>query len=158
MKLRMAFAGIVAGAVAATVLATGQPAFADTVNGTCGSGSPSPPGYGFCLYWGQNYDGSRTNIDTLGISNFPVGGSTSLTYKSSGSGQGERLGNNNGSVRNYAFNCYYTIYYDTGYNGWSKTLSMWGGDGVYPWQLKGSEQGNLLNNVRSLQRGTCIGY
>src|SRR6187431_1364516 len=84
---------LVAVCIAATVFAA-TPAHA-AVSANCGFDYG-----GMCVYWGQSYNGSHTNI-TEEVANYPVGGNTAYKFKSSGTGQGQYIGNNNGSNRNY---------------------------------------------------------
>lgn len=123
---------------------------------TAGSASASPTTncavapYGpNCIFYSQNYDGSHTGVPE-NLSNFPVSGSTAYRYLSSGSGQGQYLGNNNGSLSNRDNVCAVTAWYSTNSRGPFLTLTRYG-VGVY--QARGAQQGQLLNNIRSQSWG-----
>jgi len=138
-------------AVAAAVVLAGQLAWAANSDAAV-SGSCSHSLYGLCEYWGQSYNDSHTMIyNVSGVANLPISGSTSYVFKSSGSGQGEYLGNNNGSVRNYA-DTSVNLYYNTNYSGPELTLSQWNSSGSGNGKA-GSGQGSLLNNLRSFTFG-----
>ncbi|GIH07560.1 hypothetical protein Rhe02_56270 [Rhizocola hellebori] len=123
------------------------PAQAATVDANCGFQN------GHCIYWGQSYNGSHSNISG-DVSNYPVSGSTSFTYKSSGTGQGQRIGNNNGSNRNYELFCRIRIWYNANYAGPNLVLAQYGEPG---WERAGSQLGVLLNNIRSSDTEICYG-
>ena len=136
-------------AVTAAVVMTGQLVWAAnsdaTVSATCGHSEQ-----GLCEYWGQSYDGSHSMINHVAeVPNLPISGSTSYVFVSSGTGHGEYLGNNNGSVRNYA-DVSINLYYNTNYSGPELTLSQWNTSG---YSKAGSQQGSLLNNLRSFTFG-----
>lgn len=105
-----------------------------------------------CIFWGQAYDGSHTGVAEA-VSNFPVSGSTSYRFLSSGSGQGQYIGNNNGSDRNLDTACAVTLWYDPNppNSGPHLTLSRYPQSG---YQRAGSQLGSLLNNIRAQTR-TC---
>lgn len=109
------------------------------------------PDYGMCVYWGQSYNGSYTNISEE-VANYPTTGSTIYTFKTAGTGQGQRIGNNNGSNRNYSIFCNVVIYYNPNFSGPTVTLANWGNPG---WQRAGSGLGVLLNNMRSSRSTYC---
>lgn len=135
-------------AAAAAVAAAGAMAL---LPATAAQASPSSSctvaSYGpLCIYWGQSYNGSHTGVPEA-VSNFPVSGSTSYKYLSSGTGQGEYIGNNNGSVSNDDSTCTAFLWYDQNYSGPELTLTK---HGLTGYQKAGSAQGSLLNNLRSL--------
>jgi hypothetical protein len=99
-----------------------------------------------CIYWGQSYNDSHSGV-VEAVSNFPVSGSTSYKYLSAGTGQGQFIGNNNGSVINDDTTCTAFLWYSTGSSGPELTLSRHGTTGD---EKAGSAQGTLLNNLRSL--------
>lgn len=98
-----------------------------------------------CIYWGQSYNGSHAGVAEA-VSDFPVSGTTSYRYMSSGTGQKEFIGNNNGSNRNYDTVCTLTIWYNPGYSGYTLTLPTYPLSG---YQRAGSGLGTLLNNIRA---------
>jgi len=133
---------------ALVVLASGQAAFAGGSEASVSS-SCSQSLYGLCEYWGQSYDGAHSMIyNVTEVANLPVSGSTSYVFLSSGSGQNQYLGNNNGSLRNYA-DVSINLFYNTNYSGPELTLGQGNVSGSGS-AKKGSEQGSLLNNLRSL--------
>ncbi|WP_432843305.1 hypothetical protein [Dactylosporangium sp. CA-092794] len=146
MRRRGVFAFITAAAATTAVaLLPAGTAHSATVDANCGFQN------GHCIYWGQSYSGSFANISG-DVPDYPVSGSTSLTYKSSGTGQGERIGNNNGSHRNYEVFCRIRIWYNPNYSGPNLVLAQYGEPG---WQLAGSQLGTLLNNIRSSDTEIC---
>lgn len=124
---------------------------ASAVNATCVIGA-----YGDdCIYWGQSYNGSHSGVSEE-VLNFPVSGTTEYKYLSAGSGQGQYLGNNNGSNRNYDSVCVLTIWYNPAssggvFSGPSLTLAKYPLSG---YGRAGSGLGTLLNNIRG-QSWTC---
>lgn len=132
--------------VAATVVALlpGSPAQA-AVDGVCGYQ------LGHCIWWGQAYDGSHSNI-TEPVANYPTSGSTPYTYRSSGSGQGQRIGNNNGSNANFLVFCRIRLWYSPNYSGPAVVMAQYLEPG---WARAGSELGTLLNNIRSSDEEIC---
>jgi hypothetical protein len=146
MRFRIpVYAGSVV-AVAAATLMMAAPANAD-VYPFCGEND------GHCIFWGQNYDGSMSTV-VGDVPNFPVSGSTQYTFQSSGTGQGQRIGNNNGSDANYDLFCQVKLWYSPNYAGPSVTLTQEYSTG---WARHGSELGSLLNNIRSQQEINCQG-
>ncbi len=131
----------------AVALLPAGPANAATVDANCEFEN------GHCIYWGQSYNGSHSNISG-DVSNYPVSGSTNFTYKSSGTGQGQYIGNNNGSNRNYLLFCRIRIWYNPNYTGASLVLAQYGNPG---WERAGSQLGALLNNIRSSDTEICYG-
>lgn len=104
-------------------------------------------GYGdHCVHWGQNYDGSHSGIWQSTVPDFPVTGSTHWVYMSAGTGQGQYIGNNNGSNQNLDRICQLRLFYDPGYGTPSVTLGTYGSS---TWQKQGGGLGTLLNNIRS---------
>lgn len=107
-----------------------------------------------CIHWGQSYNGSQSGV-TEAVENFPVSGSTSYVYLGSGSGQGQFIGNNNGSNRNLDTLCYLTIWYNPAsggvFSGISRTFTPYPNAG---YQAAGSGLGTLLNNIRG-QTWSC---
>ncbi|RQX12213.1 hypothetical protein DDE19_29015 [Micromonospora ureilytica] len=128
--------------VAATLLPAGP---AQAIDDNCGEQN------GHCIYWGQNYNGSHSNV-VESVPNYPTSGSTPYTFRSSGSGQGQRIGNNNGSNRNYLQRCRIRLWYNPNYSGPNVVLAQYGDPG---WQRRGSELGSLLNNIRSSDEEIC---
>lgn len=103
-----------------------------------------------CIYWGQAYNNSHSGV-LEAVSNFPVSGSTSYKYLSSGTGAGEYIGNNNGSVANDDTQCTLFLWYNQNDSGPELTLSVYGTSGA---KKAGSGLGSLLNNLRS-QSWSC---
>lgn len=133
----------------AALVAVGQLALAMTAGASVGTDCSTPQS-GLCEYWGQSYDGSHSRIyNVTEVANLPVSGSTPYVFLSSGSGNGEYLGNNNGSVRNYN-DVSVNLYYNTNFSGPELTLSQYNTSG---YQKAGSAQGSLLNNLRSFTLG-----
>jgi hypothetical protein len=127
-----------------------SPAMASDITSSCPVG-----GYGTgvdCIFYSEAYNGSHTGV-LYGVLNFPVSGSTEYKYLSSGAGQGQYIGNNNGSNRNTNTGYYYRIYYSQNLAGYQVTLSPYGATG---YERAGSQLGNLLNNIRS-QEIYCTG-
>jgi hypothetical protein len=146
MGRRTVFAALTSAATfAAVALLPASPAQAATADGNCGFQN------GHCIYWGQSYNGSRTNISG-DVSNYPTSGSTIFTFKTAGSGQGQRIGNNNGSNRNYELFCRIRIWYHANYTGPNLVLAQYGEPG---WERAGSQLGTLLNNIRSSDTEIC---
>ena len=133
-------------AVLGAVFAFAGPASA-TPTSSCTVAADGPG----CLFYSQAYNGSHTGVPEL-VSNFPTSGSTAYTFKSAGSGQGQRIGNNNGSNRNADTACSVILWYNTGASSGPSVVLNKYGTGVY--QRKGSELGTLLNNLRS-QSWSC---
>lgn len=98
-----------------------------------------------CIFWGQSYNNSRTGVAEV-VDNFPVSGSTAYRYLSAGTGQGEYIGNNNGSDRNLDTACAVTLWYNPGQGGPHVGLTRYPQSGH---QRAGSQLGVLLNNIRS---------
>lgn len=98
-----------------------------------------------CIFYLEAYDGSHTGVYDI-VSNFPVSGSTSYVFLTSGTGKGSYLGNDNGSNRNTDTGTCPTIYYSTGYSGPALSLNKYGLTG---YEEAGSGLGSLLNNIRS---------
>jgi hypothetical protein len=98
-----------------------------------------------CIFWGQSYNGSHTGVAEP-VANFPVSGSTPYVYLSSGTGRGERIGNNNGSDRNLDTACTAILWYDPNHRGPNIALTRYPQSG---YQRAGSALGTLLNNIRS---------
>lgn len=132
-------AAAVAALAAPVLLAAGPAQAAPRANCTSGAFQDH------CIFWGQSYNGSHTGVAEA-VDNFPVGGSTPYVYLSSGTGQGQYIGNNNGSDRNLDTACAVTIWYDPGPGGPNITLSKYPQSG---YQRAGSQLGTLLNNIRA---------
>jgi hypothetical protein len=99
-----------------------------------------------CIYWGQSYNNSHT-ASFGNVSNFPTSSCGIYKYLSSGTGQGQCLGNNNGSVLNLSVQCA-SLYYDPNYGGISFTLRPGAG-------AAGPQLDALLNNLRSVKFHAC---
>jgi hypothetical protein len=140
--MAIATAGVLASAMAITT----TPAHANPT-----TDCPIGPSFGVdCIFWGQGYDGSHSGVVET-VSDFPVSGSTSYVYVSSGTGQGEYIGNNNGSNINTDTACRLNIWYDPGYAGHEVTFMP---HGTSQFEAAGSGLGFLLNNIRS-QNWSC---
>jgi|SRR5215831_14480689 len=153
VRIRSLTAGIaVVAVVAGALIGVAPPAQAAGVSPSCGP--VRWQGYdAVCFYWGQSYNGSHSFVyDTGQTANFPVSGQTNLVFTSLGTGQWEYIGNNNGSVRNYNYSERTALFYDPNFGGPSIILSAYGLSG---YQRAGSQQGQLLNNVRSMLRPCC---
>lgn len=137
------------GIALATLLAVLLPAApaSAAVKSTCTSTAGD-----LCIYWGQSFDGSKSGVDNSSVSNYPVSGSTGYIYVAAGMGQGQYLGNNNGSTRNYHRTCQQRLYYDPSFGGTFITLGRYLQSG---YSKAGTEQGALLNNLRSHRRVNC---
>lgn len=142
MKRSRILAGVVgiAAAGAMALLPAGSAQAAPTSSCTAASFGP------LCIYWGQSYNDSHSGV-VEAVSNFPTSGSTSYKYLSSGTGQGQYIGNNNGSVINDDTTCTAFLWYGTSSTGPELTLSKHGTTGD---RKAGTGQGQLLNNLRSL--------
>ena len=125
----------------AIIVIPGSPASA-AVTSTCTLGHSNMQN---CIFWGQAYNNSKSGV-TGHVSNFPVTGTTGYIYKSAGTGQGQYLGNNNGSNRNMDQHCNMALYYDPNYSGPSLGFAPNPSPG---YQKAGSGLGQLLNNMRS---------
>ncbi|MEJ3748574.1 hypothetical protein WEI85_35500 [Actinomycetes bacterium KLBMP 9797] len=141
MRVSRIAAGIAASvALVAPAVLIGGPASA-TPHAPCVIG----PEEDHCIYWGQSYSGSHSGVPEE-VANFPVSGATPYIYLAAGSGQGERIGNNNGSDQNLDTTCEVTLWYDPNFAGPSVTLTSYPLSGH---QRAGSQLGTLLNNIRS---------
>ena len=136
-----------AGALVAAMVLAASPAFANT---DPSSSCPILSGGGYdCIFYGESYNGSHTGV-YYSNPDFPVSGSTQWVYLSSGAGQGEYLGNNNGSNRNTDRTDPLHIWYSPDSSGYEVTLSPYGTSG---YEKAGSQLGHLLNNIRSQSWG-----
>lgn len=142
MRLQRVLAALAAIVVAGVGVVIARPAVAGIDSSDCYT---AYSGRAHCIHWGQKYNGSASSVYG-NISNFPVSGSTSYVYLSGGSGQGQYIGNNNGSNRNWLIFCEYRIYYSPNYSGPSILMAQYGNPG---WSRNGSGLGTLLNNIRS---------